>query len=63
MTGFGTAVAEAPGARITVEIRGVNQRHLDVKIAAPREYASWEAEIRDRVRTRDGVVPKWHRFE
>lgn len=52
MTGFGTAVAEAPGARITVEIRGVNQRHLDVKIAAPREYASWEAEIRDRVRTR-----------
>jgi uncharacterized protein (TIGR00255 family) len=50
MTGFGAGAAEAPGARITVEIRGVNQRHLDVRIAAPREYAAWESELRDRVR-------------
>lgn len=52
MTGYGTGAAEARAARVTVEIRGVNQRHLDVKIAAPREYAPWETEIRDRVRTR-----------
>src|SRR5262249_12264183 len=52
MTGYGTGAAESRAARITVEIRGVNQRHLDMKIAAPREYAPWEAEIRDRVRTR-----------
>ncbi len=52
MTGFGTGGAEAPGARLTVEIRGVNQRHLDIKVAAPREYAPWEAEIRDRIRMR-----------
>ncbi len=51
MTGYGTAGADGRSARITVEIRGVNQRHLDVKIVAPREYASWEAEIRDRVRS------------
>ncbi len=50
MTGYGTAGADGRLARITVEIRGVNQRHLDVKIVAPREYAPWEAEIRDRVR-------------
>jgi uncharacterized protein (TIGR00255 family) len=50
MTGFGAAAADAPGARITVEVRGVNQRHLDVRIAAPREYAAWESELRDRVR-------------
>jgi uncharacterized protein (TIGR00255 family) len=50
MTGFGAGAAEAPGARVTVEVRGVNQRHLDVRIAAPREYAAWESELRDRVR-------------
>jgi uncharacterized protein (TIGR00255 family) len=50
MTGFGAGAADAPGARISVEVRGVNQRHLDVRIAAPREYAAWEADLRDRVR-------------
>ena len=50
MTGYGAGAAEAPGARVTVEIRGVNQRFLDVKVAVPREYAAWETEMRDRVR-------------
>lgn len=50
MTGFGAGAADAPGARLTVEVRGVNQRHLDVRIAAPREYAAWESELRERVR-------------
>lgn len=50
MTGYGAASADAPTARVTVEIRGVNQRYLDVRVAAPREYAAWEAIIRDRVR-------------
>jgi uncharacterized protein (TIGR00255 family) len=53
MTGYGVASADAPAARVTVEIRGVNQRFLDVKVTVPREYASWEREIRDRLR---GVV-------
>jgi uncharacterized protein (TIGR00255 family) len=51
MTGYGTAAADAPTARISVEIRGVNQRFLDVKVAIPREYAAWESDIRDGVRT------------
>ena len=50
MTGYGAGAAEAPGARVTVEIRGVNQRFLDAKVAVPREYAAWETEIRERVR-------------
>jgi uncharacterized protein (TIGR00255 family) len=50
MTGFGAGSADVPGARIAVEVRGVNQRHLDIRIAAPREYAAWEGELRDRVR-------------
>src|SRR5690349_24469390 len=50
MTGYGAGRADAPGARVNVEIRSVNQRFLDVKIAAPRDYAAWEREVRDRVR-------------
>ena len=42
---------DTPAARITVEIRSVNQRFLDVKVNTPREYAAWEAEVRERVRT------------
>jgi uncharacterized protein (TIGR00255 family) len=50
MTGFGAAAVDAPAARIAVEVRSVNQRFLDVKVTAPREYAAWERELRDRVR-------------
>lgn len=50
MTGYGAGRAAAPTARLTVEIRSVNQRFLDVKVSAPREYAPYEREIRDRVR-------------
>ena len=52
MTGFGAGAADGAGARITVEIRGVNQRHLDVRIAAPREYAAWE-------RAASACAPTW----
>jgi uncharacterized protein (TIGR00255 family) len=50
MTGYGAGRADAPTARVTVEIRSVNQRFLDVKVNAPRDYAPWEREVRDRVR-------------
>jgi uncharacterized protein (TIGR00255 family) len=51
MTGYGAGSAEAASARVGVEIRSVNQRFLDVKVSLPREFASLEREIRDRVRT------------
>jgi len=51
MTGYGAAAVDAPTARIAVEVRGVNQRFLDVKVSLPREYAALEGEVRDRVRT------------
>jgi uncharacterized protein (TIGR00255 family) len=50
MTGYGAGAADAPTARVSVEIRGVNQRFLDVKVALPREYAAWEGDVRERVR-------------
>src|SRR5438046_1239285 len=52
MTGYGSATVPIPNGRITVEIRSVNQRFLDVRITAPREYAAWEATCRETVRAR-----------
>ena len=50
MTGYGASRIAADGLQLTVELRGVNQRHLDVKIAGPREYLPWEGDLRDAVR-------------
>jgi uncharacterized protein (TIGR00255 family) len=50
MTGYGAGSADAPTARVSVEVRSVNQRFLDVKVSGPREYGPWERELRDRVR-------------
>jgi uncharacterized protein (TIGR00255 family) len=50
MTGFGSATAAIPSGRVTVEVRSVNQRFLDVRVTAPREYGAWEAACRETVR-------------
>jgi uncharacterized protein (TIGR00255 family) len=50
MTGYGAGAAEAPSARVTVEVRSLNQRFLDVRVTAPREFAAFERDVRDRVR-------------
>jgi uncharacterized protein (TIGR00255 family) len=50
MTGYGAGASDAATARVSVEIRGVNQRFLDVKVTLPREYVAWESEVRERVR-------------
>ena len=47
MTGFGAAAAAIAGGRLTIELRSVNQRFLDVRVTAPREYAPWEATCRE----------------
>lgn len=49
MTGFGAASAPIAGGRLTIELRSVNQRFLDVRVTAPREYAPWEATCRELV--------------
>ncbi len=46
MTGFGAASGDVGKVKLSVEVRSVNQRFLDLKINAPREYAAWEAELR-----------------
>ncbi|MCC6848925.1 MAG: YicC family protein [Deltaproteobacteria bacterium] len=52
MTGFGAASSPLAGGRLTIELRSVNQRFLDVRVTAPREYAPWEATCRALVGSR-----------
>jgi uncharacterized protein (TIGR00255 family) len=49
MTGFGQAAWQGEGYKITVEIRGVNQRFLETRFNMPREYMQWEGELRQLV--------------
>jgi len=49
MTGYGAAAEAIAGGRLSIELRSVNQRFLDVRVTAPREYAPWEATCRELV--------------
>ncbi len=46
MTGFGRAETEKDGRRISVEIRAVNHRYLDLNIRLPRTLAPFEGRLR-----------------
>jgi uncharacterized protein (TIGR00255 family) len=46
MTGFGKAVCELPQKKITVEIRSLNSRQLDLNIRMPSVYREKESEVR-----------------
>lgn len=50
MTGYGTGSAQKNGASVSVEIRTVNHRFLDLHIRVSREYAFLEGEIQQLVR-------------
>jgi uncharacterized protein (TIGR00255 family) len=50
MTGYGEGSAENRGTRITVQLRSLNHRHLDLQLRTPREYLSFEEEIRKSIR-------------
>lgn len=46
MTGFGAAQEAVPGGRVTVEVRSVNSRFLELRIGLPREHQALEADLR-----------------
>lgn len=46
MTGYGAASGHAGSCRLTVEVRSVNQRFLDLKLNTPREYGPFESDLR-----------------
>lgn len=52
MTAFGGGLAERDGVRVAVEIKGFNNRVLDVRLRVPAEAAGCEAEMRRRLQAR-----------
>jgi uncharacterized protein (TIGR00255 family) len=52
MTGYGEAEAQGRWAKIAVQLRTLNHRHLDIQLRVPREYLSIEEEIRKEIRQR-----------
>jgi uncharacterized protein (TIGR00255 family) len=50
MTGYGEASHQNKYAKITVQVRSLNHRHLDLQLRVPREYLGFEEEIRKSLR-------------
>src|SRR5271170_4896695 len=51
MTGCGRAIAEQNGTRVIAEVRALNQRFFELKLAVPRGWGEHEAEIRKAVQS------------
>ena len=52
MTGFASATRELPGAALSVELRSVNHRYLDLQFRLPEELRALEPGLRERVAAR-----------
>ena len=52
MTGYGEAATQGRWAKIAVQLRTLNHRHLDIQLRVPREYLSLEEEVRKIIRQR-----------
>lgn len=46
MTGFGRGIGSDDTKKITVEIKSVNHRYLDINVRLPRKCNAFETEIR-----------------
>ncbi len=49
MTGFAAVAADLPGASLTVDLRSVNHRYLDLSIRLPDELRGLESVLRERI--------------
>lgn len=65
MTGYGRSTGETDLGRITVEVRSLNHRHLDVTVRASRNLMHLEPAIRNMIRERvsRGKVEVFMTFE
>lgn len=52
MTGFGKSVVEIPNKKITVEIKSLNSKQLDMTARVPAAYREKELELRNRIARR-----------
>lgn len=51
MTGFGKAVAQLPGKKVSIEIKSLNSKGLDLNLRLPSTLREMEVEIRDLLAT------------
>lgn len=49
MTGFGKAVKELPGKKITVEVKSLNSKQIDIAARVPSSLRAQELEMRNRL--------------
>jgi len=49
MTGFAAVAAELPGVSLSVELRSVNHRYLDLQLRLPDELRGLETALRERI--------------
>ena len=56
MTGFGRCEIEEDNRKITVEIKSVNHRYLDVNVKLPKKLSFFESAVRNlfKIFTADG---------
>ena len=52
MTGFGRGVAERDGRKISLELKSVNHRYLDLNIRLPRALSRFEEMVRGKIKER-----------
>lgn len=52
MTGFGKATCEANGKTLTVEIKSLNSKQLDLSVRAPSGYRELEMDVRNEIQRR-----------
>lgn len=52
MTGYATAAQEVPMGLISLELRSVNNRYLDIQFKLPEEFRSFEAGMREILSTK-----------
>lgn len=52
MTGYGRGEVEAAGLRVSVELRSVNHRFLDLQVKLPRNWTAFEPALAGAVRAR-----------
>ena len=52
MTGYGSGSASFPGGRVTVELRTVNHRFLEIKMPLARDLLAYESEFRALIEAR-----------
>jgi uncharacterized protein (TIGR00255 family) len=51
MTGFAAVAADLPGVSLSVELRSVNHRYLDLQLRLPDELRGQESALRERIAT------------